>query len=141
MGWGCPAWLVPAIAVLVGAGGGWRAGYFTKRLELREGQAAQMANEVVQSLKWFEGGSQIKSIGIAYIETRFSDKHYKQFYTVWSSVLANQAIYLLTGSDQRTSFHEQDNLERILNLLLQLPLIGSYDSMRRAYAWKEGNPD
>ncbi|MGA8877409.1 MAG: hypothetical protein WB555_17865, partial [Candidatus Korobacteraceae bacterium] len=65
-GWGSPAFWLPGLFVLMGAAGGWFAGYLTKRVELREtratkqveldeARASQVANEVVQSLKWFEG--------------------------------------------------------------------------------------
>ncbi|MGA7460500.1 MAG: hypothetical protein WBW69_09750 [Candidatus Korobacteraceae bacterium] len=149
-GWGSPAFWLPGLFVLMGAAGGWFAGYLTKRVELREtratkqveldeARASQVANEVVQSLKWFEGGSQPRSIGIAYIESRYRDSGWSQYRPMWGSLLVNQAIYLLTESGQGAALHEQDNLKRIVNLLYFLRA-ETYKPVRAARDWKKENP-
>ena len=67
------------------------------------------------SLKWFEGGTQNRSIGIAVVNLSWS--RYSEFHSLWVEVFANQAIYLLAASKRDDKEHEQDNLRRLLDLL------------------------
>ena len=80
------------------------------------------------SLEWFEGKTQPRSIGISVIEAYFDDYKNKDLGRVWASVLTNQAIHILTQVKdedkikRRTSGTEFNNLERIINLLSKLDL-------------------
>jgi len=127
---------IPVIGTLAAAFGGWAIAFQTLKRTLEEQRITrdeqlkmQLREQVANSLKWFEGGSQKRSIGIADIETHIRDAQFMAFYTTWAKVLVNQAIYLLTESDQSQSLHETDNLERILNLLPYLP-VTSYSPVR-----------
>ena len=80
-------------------------------------QEAQHQQYLIGSLKWFEGDTQKRSIGIAVAESYWS-KFDPSFRGTWISVLAGQAIHLLTVSKQCDSPVEKSNLKRILNLLL-----------------------
>ncbi len=76
---------------------------------------------LLESLRWFEGGTQKRNIGIALVESEW-DKH-PEFQDQWTSILVNQGIYLLTREKtkeetQEDAFHEEANLYRIMNLLI-----------------------
>jgi len=81
----------------------------------READRLRLRDILYESLKWFEGKSQKRSIGIAVVATSWP--HYPEFQPLWMEVYANQAIYLLTASEQGEKLHEQDNLRRILDAL------------------------
>ena len=83
-------------------------------------------SQFVDSLKWFEGKTQKRSIGLAIIEANWGD--HKDLQKTWTSVLVNQAIYLLTkkskdkksaekSNDKILDPHESDNRRRIRELL------------------------
>jgi uncharacterized membrane protein len=67
------------------------------------------------SLRWFEGGTQNRSIGIAVVNASWPN--YPEFHALWVEVFANQAIYLLAAAKRDDKEHEQDNLRRLLDLL------------------------
>jgi hypothetical protein len=70
---------------------------------------------VLDSLRWFEGKTQKRSIGIGVVEgnwLRFPDLQ-----GTWTAILTNQAVYLLSESDQKDASHERANLHRIMRLL------------------------
>jgi hypothetical protein len=123
--------ILEALTVVGGAlaGLGALVGYFLTRYwynkdrsaDQRERAQAAIAAEqsklrdiLYESLKWFEGGTQNRSIGIAVVKTSW--KTFEDFQPLWLEVLANQAIYLLAASDQGTKAHEHENLRRIMNL-------------------------
>lgn len=91
--------------------------YELKRLE--ETQRYQLEIErqthLYEALHWFEGKAQKRSIGIAVIEANWDST--KGFHKTWTSILTNQAIYLLRRSEQEDSAHEIANLKRIMELL------------------------
>jgi hypothetical protein len=72
---------------------------------------------LLESLRWFEGGTQPRSIGIALVESKWD--HHKEFRRRWTSILVNQAIYLLTRKKGRDAIHERANLYRIMKLLIE----------------------
>ncbi len=72
---------------------------------------------LLESLRWFEGNTQKRSIGIALVESKW-DFH-KEFQSRWASILINQAIYLLTREKKQDAIHERANLYRIMNLLIE----------------------
>jgi hypothetical protein len=78
----------------------------------------------LDSLGWFEGGTQKRNIGIAIVESEWDKKDNKDFRSRWTSVLTNQAVYLLTrkptkGKEKEPVFHEEQNLIRIMDILME----------------------
>jgi len=71
---------------------------------------------LLESLKWFEGGTQKRSIGIALVETKW--EYQKEFRARWASILVNQAIHLLTRKKGCHARHERANLYRMMNFLM-----------------------
>jgi hypothetical protein len=71
---------------------------------------------VLDSLHWFEGKTQRRSIGISIVEGNW--QRFPELWSTWTAVLANQAVYLLSESDQQKEAHERANLQRIMRLLL-----------------------
>jgi len=131
-----PTWKITftALAVvgsILGAIGGVIAFFLTRYwdksdrdLAIRErAQAAKEADRakyrdiLYESLKWFEGKTQRRSIGIAVVNTSWDE--FTEFRPLWIEVFANQAIYLLTGADEKEGkAHEHDNLRRIMEKLV-----------------------
>jgi hypothetical protein len=85
----------------------------------KETQLYQLERErqahLYEALHWFEGKSQKRSIGIAVIEANWNST--QSLHKTWTSILTNQAIYLLRSSNQDDSAHEIANLKRIMKLL------------------------
>jgi len=88
-----------------------------RKIQARDAERQQQREILYESLKWFEGGTQNRSIGIAVVTTSW--QAYPEFRELWIEVVANQAIYLLTGSKQGEKAHEHDNLRRMLGLLVR----------------------
>ncbi len=131
-------WTEPStIFGLVGTVGGLVGMLVQRLLQLRDEQRKNLQAErerlqfhLFDSLKWFEGRTQKRSIGIAVIEANW--KTVEAMRPTWLAVLTNQAVYLLTKtekteemeeskksekSDESDAAHEIANLERIMNLL------------------------
>ena len=92
--------------------------YWNKRdaeASAREVMRVRDKEILYESLKWFEGRTQNRSIGIAVVSTSWTK--YPEFRELWIEVLANQAIYLLTASKQADKQHEHENLRRIMEIL------------------------
>jgi len=83
----------------------------------QEASRARFREVLFESLQWFEGKTQKRSIGISIVEASW--KEYPEFHAIWRGVLVNQAVYLLTGSEQGDSFTELANLRRIMSLLVR----------------------
>lgn len=82
-------------------------GYIERKRAKRDGY-------LFQAFQYFDGGTQRRNIGIAIIEGLWQEApHLKGLFV---PLLVNQAIYLLTGSDQSEARHEQDNLWRVIRL-------------------------
>ncbi|MFZ4699495.1 MAG: hypothetical protein ACOYMG_05555, partial [Candidatus Methylumidiphilus sp.] len=88
-----------------------------REIAAKESEHLKQRDILYESLKWFEGGTQKRSIGIAVVNTSWNG--YKEFRPLWIEVFLNQAIYLLTTSEEKTKFHEHDNLRRIMDLLVR----------------------
>lgn len=134
---------IPVVGTLVAAVGGWAVAFQSLKRTVAEQRKSQeqltrmhLQDQVATSLKWFEGGSQKRSIGIADIEAHLGEPAFANFLQTWASVLVNQAIFLLAESDQTESLHEANNLVRILWLLRKLPAT-SYAPIREAYAARQ----
>ena len=88
-------------------------GFFLQRMwQLKKDRLERLYN----SLQWFEGHTQKRSLGIAMIEANWHKE--KSFHKTWVSILTNQAVYLLRQSEQGHSAHEIENLKRIMRLLV-----------------------
>ena len=72
-------------------------------------------SHVLESLRWFEGKTQRRSIGISVVEGNWS--RFPELQSTWIAVLANQAVYLLAKSSEDDAQHEVANLYRIMGLL------------------------
>lgn len=81
------------------------------------GQRASLREALVASLRWFEGGTQSRSIGISVVLASWDD--FPDLQGIWLGVLSNQAVYLLTESRQRRKPHEITNLRRIMDVLIR----------------------
>jgi hypothetical protein len=106
-------WLQPAVAIACVAA---LIGWGLALLQYFGNKNLRVWELMLESLRWFEGGTQKRSIGIALVESKW-DIH-QEFHGRWASILMNQAIYLLTRKDDRDEVHERANLYRIMNLLI-----------------------
>jgi hypothetical protein len=88
-----------------------------RELALKEAYRARQRDILYESLKWFEGKTQKRSIGIAVVCASWNA--HEEFRALWTEVFANQAIYLLMDSHQGDHAHERDNLRRIMEVLVR----------------------
>lgn len=116
--------VVAGIGAILAASGAVIAFFLTRYWNNRDRRSAAAENDrlkqrdiLYESLKWFEGGTQKRSIGIAVVNTSWNS--YEEFRLLWIEVFLNQAIYLLTTSEEKTKLHEHDNLRRIMELLVR----------------------
>ena len=72
-------------------------------------------SHALDSLRWFEGKTQRRSIGIGIVEGNWV--RFPELQCTWTAVLANQAVYLLSESGEDDAQHEVANLHRIMGLL------------------------
>jgi hypothetical protein len=106
--------LVGVVAALSGFG----VAAYTASRAATDGKEARLETHLYDSLKWFEGKTQKRSIGLSVIEGNW---RHRFMHDTWRGVLVNQATYLLSVSDQDTD-HERQNLERIRVLLERVRL-------------------
>jgi hypothetical protein len=118
-----------AIATLLAAAGGCVFAYvqyrerqadkIEQRRERRDEKIEQRRErreqQVFEALKWFEGKTQRRNIGIAVLEGYWEEV--PTLRGVLVPLVVNQTIYLLTQSSQKEAQHERDNLERLISLL------------------------
>lgn len=108
-------------------------GYVERKRTKRDGY-------LFQAFQYFDGGTQRRNIGIAILEGLWQEApHLKGLFI---PLLVNQAIYLLTGSEQAEARHEQDNLWRIMRLATDptepgAGLTGHYQRLLRAIEEKK----
>lgn len=144
--------LAAVIGALIGAAGGGFIAYLQLRVnKVQQNQAAQERKDqreqaiqerqrdkrdtyLFEALKWFTGGTQKRNVGISIVEGYWTEiPHLKG---ILVPLLANQAIYLLTQSEQDTALHEYDNLNRIMVLLIEFEekhkFRGYYDQILHA---------
>lgn len=118
--WIEPATIFGLLGILGGLGGVLLQQYWHRVDERRKAELAdreRLQAHVFDSLKWFEGKTQKRSIGIAVIEGNW-DK-FPDVQRTWLAVLTNQAVYLLVESGQQDAAHERANLQRIMDLLIR----------------------
>lgn len=95
--------------------GGWIVAMLELWLNYLERKHSRRDRHLFESLKWFTGKTQRRNVGIAVVEGLW--KEVPHLRSILVPLLTNQAIYLLTQSDYDT-WHERNNLKRIMNLLL-----------------------
>ncbi|MDJ0730389.1 MAG: hypothetical protein QNJ33_10405 [Crocosphaera sp.] len=86
---------------------------------------------LIESLTWFEGRTQKRNVGIAIVESEWEiteKKDFKEFKKIWTSLLVNQAIYLLTNEKDEIAFHEEQNLCRMIDILVEKAKIQKKES-------------
>jgi len=88
-----------------------------RKLAGKDAERAKLRDVLYESLKWFEGGTQNRSIGIAVVRTSW--ELHPEFHKLWIEVLANQVIYLLAAQEPKDRPHENENLRRIMETLLR----------------------
>lgn len=87
-----------------------------ERLAEHRAERDRLQAHVLDSLKWFEGKTQKRSIGLAVIEGNW--RVFPGLRPTWFSVLTNQAVYLLAQSkEQDDAALEKENTKRIMALL------------------------
>jgi hypothetical protein len=107
-----------AIAALIVAAGGWFVAdvqYRERQADKEEQRRERRERQVFEALKWFEGKTQRRNIGIAVLEGYWEEV--PELRDILVPLVVNPSIYLLTQSDQEEARHERDNLERLINLL------------------------
>jgi hypothetical protein len=131
--WWYPSVLGPIAVGVVSALSGFAVAFYTVKANRASQSESRREGLIADGLKWFEGGSQGRSIGIAVIEANW--RSVSMFRPLWVGVLVNQAVYLLAESRQGNAAHETENLRRISRLLnLDPTLIGPHhrESIDRA---------
>lgn len=91
-------------------------GAYMTRYQLKHNKEQRDNELLIESLKWFEGRAQTRSIGISLVESKWQAK--SDFRTRWISVLVNQAILLLSRKDPLGLIHDKANLYRIMSFLM-----------------------
>ena len=118
-------------AGLITAVGGWFVTYlilkknFDEQKRVRQDEWKKRDQEreeafLIEALQNFGGGTQTRSVGIALVEAYWQNR--KDLQPVWNAVLTNQAVYILSKVKKGDlAAHERSNLERIFQLLRQVP--------------------
>ena len=101
------------------AGGGWIVAVLTVWIGYQERTKAREQERLQQTLQYFTGGTQKRSVGIALIEGVW--RHKPQYLDILLPVIANQFVYLLVTTDSEDEAHEERNLVRLYNLLAEMP--------------------
>jgi hypothetical protein len=117
--WTEPTTIFGLLGILGGLGGVLLQRYWHRldeRKKAEQDERARLQAHVFDSLRWFEGKTQKRSIGIAIIEGNWDQ--FPDLQPTWLAILTNQAVYLLAESGQANAAHEQANLQRILDLLI-----------------------
>lgn len=105
--------IVGVIAAISGFG----VAYYTQRSTIASSKEARL----LDSLKWFEKGTQPRSIGLSIVEANWEST--PELRSTWTSVLVNQGIYLLAEkSKDEVAQHELENRRRIVKLLKKAKL-------------------
>lgn len=99
--------------------GGWVVAIFTVWLGYKERQNAREEDTLREALAYFTGGTQKRSVGLAFLEGKFKGE--ERFQDIWVPVISNQFVYLLVQTDSDDEAHEIRNLIRMYRLLSSLP--------------------
>jgi hypothetical protein len=105
------------------ASGGWIVASLTVWIGYRERKEAREESALRESLAYFTGGTQKRSVGIAFLEGKFRDD--PRFQDIWIPVIANQFVYLLLQTKSDHEAHEIRNLVRMYRLLSSIKSFSS----------------
>jgi len=94
---------------------GWTIALLSLWWNTSEHRREQSRQHLLESLKWFGGETQPRSIGIAVVEANWDRHDFMRPY--WTAVLSTQAIHLLSRSKEENSRVEESNLSRIMAIL------------------------
>jgi hypothetical protein len=117
------------VAGIVGAAvGGVLTGVFSL-LQLcaarREREQTRHEQNLIAAFQYFDGKTQRRSVGLSIIEAYRSEM--PKLVSMFIPLLANQAVYLLTQSEQpEDAEHEYRNLDRIMDLLGEAKSSGKF---------------
>lgn len=100
------------------ASGGWLVAILTLMLGYRERKQAREEERLAQTLDYFGGGSQRRSIGIALLEGLWVNK--PRHHDVIVPLVANQIVYLLLSTESADA-HNERNLVRLFTILKSVP--------------------
>lgn len=102
------------IAQTILASGGWVVAIVTLILGYRERRQSREEERLAQTLEYFGGGSQRRSIGIALIEGLWLNN--PRHHDVIVPLVANQVVYLLLSTES-VDAHNERNLVRLFTIL------------------------
>ena len=106
------------IAQTILASGGWVVAIVTLLIGYRERKQSREEERLAQTLEYFGGGSQRRSIGIALLEGLWLDK--PKTHDVIVPLVANQIVYLLLSTDSIDA-HNERNLLRLFTIFKVIP--------------------
>jgi hypothetical protein len=106
------------IAQIILAGGGWVVAFVALLFGYRERKQAREEERLAQTLGYFDGGSQRRSIGIALIEGLWVNN--PRHHDVIVPLVANQIVYLLLSTESLDA-HNERNLVRLFMILKSIP--------------------
>lgn len=106
------------IAQTILASGGWVVAIMTLVLGYRERRQSREEERLAQTLEYFGGGSQRRSIGIALIEGLWVSN--PRHHDVIVPLIANQVVYLLLSTES-VDAHNERNLVRLFRILKSIP--------------------
>ena len=107
---------------------GWAIALVSLWWNTSEQRREKTRQHLLESLKWFGGETQPRSIGIAVVEANWERHDFMRPY--WTAVLSTQAIHLLARSKEENSRVEESNLSRIMGILTR-PTAGLSDGDKR----------
>ena len=110
------------------AGGGWVVAIVALLIGYSERRQAREEERLAQTLEYFGGGSQRRSIGIALIEGLWVNN--PRHHDVIVPLVANQIVYLLLSTES-VDAHNERNLIRLFMILKSIPNL----SERYELAW------
>jgi hypothetical protein len=108
----------PVLVGLAAAMSGFAAAAYASRRSAQSAREGRLEAHLYDALKWFEGETQKRSVGLSVIEGNWKST---ALHPTWRGVLVNQAVYLLASSKADTE-HERQNLRRMRELLGRLGL-------------------
>ena len=108
------------IAQTILASGGWIVAIVTLLLGYRERRQSREEERLAQTLEYFGGGSQRRSIGIALIEGLWASN--SRHHNVIVPLIANQIVYLLLSTTSIDA-HNERNLVRLFMIFKSIPML------------------
>ncbi len=114
----------PTIVGILGLVAGVVIAIVTQIIQNRRAREDRLETHLFDSLKWFDGGTQRRSIGLSIIEGNWRSSNTVK--STWRNILLNQAVYLIevkpVKEQDEMSAHEKMNRSRICSLLQRINL-------------------